>query len=323
MNKRHVCKALALTALAATGFAASAGDKGPIRLLVGFSAGGNVDLVARLLAEELRAELGRNVLVENRPGAGGRLAAQALKGSAADGSTYLFSPDSWAVFPTITMTEAQLRYSYTRDMAPVARVVSYPLGFFASASSGVKSLADYVAKVKKNPDLALYGSSGAGSITEFLGVLMSKEIGTRLTVVPFKGASEIKTMLMGGQVQVAIMSPSDVLAEDSKSIVPLGMIAPRRSALAPQIPTLAEQGVNVTQGGAFMALWASSKTPAAQRERMEKAIQAIADRPDFKKKLSLAYMESDFAGAQELDQQVRELLAFWKPVVQASGFKPG
>ncbi len=220
------------------------------------------------------------------------------------------------------MSEAQLRYSYSRDMAAVARVVSYPLGFFASTSSGVKSLADYVAKVKKNPDLALYGSSGAGSITEFLGVLMSKEMGAKLTVVPFKGASEIKTMLMGGQVQVGIMSPSDVLAEDSRNIVPLGMISPRRSALAPQIPTLAEQGVNVTQGNAFMGLWASSKTPAAERERMEKAIQAIAAKPGFKKKLSLAYMESDFAGAQELGKQVRELQAFWKPVVDSSGFKP-
>lgn len=322
MKRRSVCRAVALAALAATGFSASADDKGPIRLLVGFSAGGNVDLVARLLAEELRSELGRNVLVENRPGAGGRLAAQALKGAAADGSTYLFSPDSWAVFPTITMSEAQLRYSYLRDMAPVARVVSYPLGFFASASSGVKSLADYVAKAKKNPDLAMYGSSGAGSITEFLGVLMSQEIGTKLTVVPFKGASEIKTMLIGGQVQVGIMSPSDVLSEDSKNIVPLGMIAPRRSALAPQIPTLAEQGVNVTQGSAFMGLWASSKTPAAQRLRMEQAVQAIVAKPAFKHKLALAYMEPDFASAQELDRQVRELLAFWKPVVAASGFKP-
>ncbi|MET1116880.1 MAG: tripartite tricarboxylate transporter substrate-binding protein [Comamonas sp.] len=322
MTRRDVLKAAASAALAATGLTAFASDKAPIKLLVGFSAGGNVDLVARLLAEELRSELGRNVLVENRPGAGGRLAAQALKAAPADGGTYLFSPDSWAVFPTITMSEAQLRYSYTRDMAPVARVVSYPLGFFASASSGVKSLGDYVAKVRKNPELALYGSSGAGSITEFLGVLMSKEMGTKLTVVPFKGASEVKTMLMGGQVQVGIMSPSDVLAEDSKNIVPLGMIAPRRSALAPQIPTLAEQGVNVTQGSAFMGLWSSSKTPAAERARMEKAIEAIAAKPGFKKKLALAYMESDFAGAQALDKQVRDLLAFWKPVVDASGFKP-
>ena len=313
---------IAVAALAFSAIAASADDKTPIRILVGFSAGGNVDMVARLLAEELRAELGRNIVIENRPGAGGRLAAQALKTAAADGSTYLFSPDSWAIFPTITMTAAQLRYDYVKDMAPVARVVSYPLGFFASASSGVKSMQDYVSKVKTQPELAFYGSSGAGSITEFLGLLMSKDVGARLSVVPFKGASEVKTMLIGGQVPVAIMSPSDVLSEDNKKIIPLGVISEKRSALAPHIPTLAEQGVKVTQGSAFMGMWASSKTPATERSKMEKAIQSVSGKPSFVKKLNLAYMEADFGSSQELHKQVRHLQDFWKPVVSASGFKP-
>jgi len=316
-------KNLAIAAWTVAAFSASAQEKTPIRILVGFSAGGNVDMVARLLAEELRAELGRTIVIENRPGAGGRLAAQALKLAAPDGSTYLFSPDSWAIFPTITMSETQLRYNYARDMAPVARVVSYPLGFFASASSGVKSMRDYVAKVKTNPELAFYGSSGAGSITEFLGLLMSKEVGAKLTVVPFKGASEVKTMLMGGQVSLAIMSPSDVLAEDNKKIVALGVIAENRSSLAPHIPTLAEQGVKVTQGSAFMGMWASSKTSAEERGKMEKAIQSVANKTSFQKKLSSAYMEADFGSAQELNKQVRNLQDFWKPVVSAAGFKPG
>lgn len=312
---------LAVATLACSAFTASADDKSPIRILVGFSAGGNVDMVARLLAEELRTELGRNILIENRPGAGGRMAAQTLKSAHADGTTYLFSPDSWAIFPSIMMTSAQLRYDYARDMAPVARVVSYPLGFFASASSGVTSMQDYAVKLKTRPELAFYGSSGAGSITEFLGILISKSVGAKLSVVPFKGASEVKTMLVGGQVPLAIMSPSDVLSENNKKIVPLGLISEKRSKLAPYIPTLAEQGVNVTQGSAFMGIWASSKTPSSERSKMENAIRSVTAKASFQKKLALAYMEGDFASAQDLGKQVIELQEFWKPVVAASGFK--
>lgn len=315
-------KRIALAALAVASTCANAQDNNsPIRILVGFSAGGNVDVAARLLAEELRPMMGRNILVENRPGAGGRLAAQAPKGAPADGTTYLFSPDSWAIFPTITLTEKQLRYNYLTDMAPVARVVSYPLGLYASVNSGITSAQDFAVKVKKDPQLALYGSSGAGSITEFLGVLMSREFGEKMTVVPFKGASEVKTMLMGGQVAVSIMSPSDVI-EDVKHVRPLGLIASKRWSLAPHIPTLAEQGIKVTHGNAFMGLWASSKTPAAERSKMEAAVRDVMEKPAFRKKLAKAYLEADYGSAQQLDKQVRDLITYWRPVVQASGFKP-
>jgi len=320
--KRSTLKKLAIAALSLSSFAVSAQDQSPIRMLVGFAAGGNVDHVARLLAEELRSQLGRNVLVENRPGAGGRLAAQLLKAAPGDGNTYMLSPDSWAVFPTITMTEAQLRYNYARDMAPVARVASYPLVFLASASSGVTSLSDYAQKVKTDPSLAMYGSSGAGSITEFLGVLLSRELGTKLTVVPFKGGSEVMTMLMGGQVKVGIMSPSDVLSENNKKIRPLGFISEKRSALAPNIPTLAEQGIKVTQGSAFLGMWASSKTPESERAKMGLAIKAVLEHPGFKQKLAAAYVEADYGDAKELDKQVRGLIDYWKPVLEESGFKP-
>lgn len=319
--RKMIWKSVALAALLASGGTAYAQDKNTVRLLVGFAAGGSVDAAARLLAEELRPLLGRNVLVENRPGAGGRVAAQNLQASPADGSTYLFSPDSWAIFPTITLTPAQLRYDYRQDMAPVARVASYPLGFFASSSSGVTSAQDFAEKVKSNSDLAFYASSGMGSITEFLGVLMSREFGAKMTVVPFKGSSEIKTMLMGGQVAVGIMSPNDVLAEGSKNVRPLGFFTEKRWSIAPNIPTMAEQGINITQGNSFMGLWASSKAPLAERQKMEVAVKAVMETPDFRAKLAKVYLEADYGSAQELDKQVLDLIDYWKPVVEASGFK--
>lgn len=304
------------------GAGAMAQDKPPIKILVGFVPGGTSDTVARMLAEELRPVLGRTVIVENKPGAGGRLAAEALKAAPADGSTYLFSPDSWAIFPTLLVPEATLRYNYLQDMAPVARVISYPLGLYGSKSTGAKNLKEYVALAKKKPELAMYASAGAGSITEFLGVVMSKQFGVKMTVVPYKGAGDVKTAIIGGQAPAGIMAPGDILQFTDDRVVPLGFMTKQRWHVAPHIPTMLEQGYNVTQGDAFMALWASSKTPVAERQVMEDAVRRILNRPDFKEKLVKKTVAADFASAADLDKQVRQLLAFWGPVIKESGFKP-
>lgn len=312
--------------LAVTAVLASAGvmaqDKPPIKILVGFVPGGTSDTVARMLAEELRSVLGRNVVVENKPGAGGRLAAEALKAAPGDGTTYLFSPDSWAIFPTLLLPEATLRYNYLEDMAPVARVISYPLGFYASKSSGVKNLKDYVALAKTKPELTMYASAGAGSITEFLGLVMSKQFGVKMTVIPYKGAAEVKNALVGGQAPAGIMTPGDILQFSDDRVVPLGFMVKSRWSLAPQIPTMVEQGFDVTQGDAFMALWASSKTPRNERQTMEEAVRKILEKPDFKDKLAKRTVAADFASGADLDKQVKQLLAFWGPVIKESGFKP-
>jgi len=322
VNLRPKLKKLMLAvALSSAALAAQAQEAKPMRLLVGFVPGGTSDTVARMLAEELRTALKRNVVVENKPGAGGRIAAEQLKAAPADGSTYLFSPDSWAVFPTLLLPESTLRYNYLADMAPVARVISYPLGLYASNAAGVKDLKSYVAKARTNPDMRMFASAGAGSITEFLGVVMSKEFGTEMTVVPYKGAGEVKTALIGSQTMVGIMAPGEVLKHLGAGVHALGFMSKERWPVAPNIPTMKEQGFDVVQGEAFMALWASSKVPKAERDVMEDAVRRILQKPEFRKKLEQASVAPDFAGAAELDKQVRDLLAFWGPVVKQSGFK--
>lgn len=312
--------AAAALALGAQAFAA---DKTPIRILVGFVPGGTSDAVARLLAEELRPLLGRTVLVENKPGAGGRIAAQSLLTGPQDGSTYLFSPDSWAIFPTILLPPSTLRYDYLRDMAPVARVISYPLGLYASQGTGVKNLKEFVELAKKKPELTMYASAGAGSITEFLGLLMTKEFGVKMTVVPYKGAGDVKTAIIGNQAPVGIMAPGDIFQyiPDGK-VVPLGFMTEKRWSVLPNVPTMQEQGYKVTQGEAFMGLWSTQKTPLAERQKMEQAVEQVLASKDFKEKILQSHLSPDFGSAKEMDQQVRQLINFWKPVVEASGFKP-
>jgi tripartite-type tricarboxylate transporter receptor subunit TctC len=307
--------------LALCSLVAHAQDQAPVRILIGFAAGGNGDIIARMLAEELRPLIGRNVIVENRTGAGGRVAAQALKAFPADGSTYLLAPDSWAIFPTITTPEAQLRYSYKGDFVPVARIVSYPLGFFVPESANVHSLKEYVAKAKSDPSTALYGSSASGGITEFLGVVMSKEFGVKLTQVPFKGGGEVRANLMGGQLPAGIMTAGDGLADVGGKIRPLGFFVEERWSIAPNVPTFKEQGFNIVNGGAFSGFWTQAQTPEAERKKMEDALRTILARPAIQERLAKIYVRADFADGKALGQQVDKLIHYWTPIVKESGFK--
>lgn len=322
MDMMRTFKSVFSTALVLAAQAAFANDSAPIKLLVGFVPGGTSDTIARLLAEELRGELGRNVLVENKPGAGGRIAAEALKSMPTDGTTYMFAPDSWAVFPTLMLSEQTLRYNYQKDMAPVARVITYPLGFYGSKLSGAKNLKEFVETAKKNQDMTLYSSAGAGSITEFLGLIMSQKFGVKMTVVPYKGAADVKNSLLGNQVAAGIMAPAEILqfVNDGR-LVPLGFMTKKRWDVAPNIPTMIEQGFDVTQGEAFMGVWSSSKTSSEERQKMEEAIRKVLEKPAFRARILKASVSPDFANAKDLEAQVNELLKFWEPVLKQAGFK--
>ncbi|QIL73949.1 ABC transporter substrate-binding protein (plasmid) [Diaphorobacter sp. HDW4B] len=321
MSKVFKLKVLIPALLGLGASLAHAQNPNPVRIIIGFAAGGNGDIIARMLANELRPILGRNVIVENKPGAGGRLAALQLKSAPADGSNYLLAPDSWSIFPTILQTEGQLRYSLQKDFAPVARVVSYPLGLFVSEGAGVHNLKEYIEKAKTNPSIAAYGSSGAGSITEFLGIVMSKEFGFKMTVIPFKGGSEVKSNLMGSQIPVGIMTAGDGLADVGGKIKPLGFFTPTRWSIAPDVPTFKEQGYDIVNGGAFSAIWTSAKTPESERKKMEDALKQVLSKPDVQEKLSKIYVRSDFADGRTLGEQVGKLIQYWNPIVESSGIK--
>lgn len=300
---------------------AGAQNSHPVRIIIGFAAGGNGDIIARMLASELRPILGRNVIVENKPGAGGRLAALQLKSAPADGSNYLLAPDSWSIFPSILQNENQLKYNINKDFSPVARIVSYPLGLFVSESAGVHTLKEYIEKAKINPGIASYGSSGSGSITEFLGIVMSKEFGFKMTVIPFKGGSEVKANLMGAQISAGIMTPGDGLSDVGGKIKPLGFFTPTRWSIAPEIPTFKEQGIDIVNGGAFSAIWTSAKTPEAERKKMESAIKQVLSKPDVQERLAKIYVRADFADGPALGEQVNKLITYWTPIVESSGIK--
>jgi tripartite-type tricarboxylate transporter receptor subunit TctC len=305
-------------------FAAPAQDKPPIRLIVGFAPGGSTDTVARILADKLRGPLGRPVIVENKPGAGGRLAAEALKNSAPDGLTYMVAPNATGVFQALLYPVSVLKYDLLNDLAPVAVVVSYPLALAVGSKTGVTNAREYVAYVKGKAENGMFGSAGLGGHTHFSGLQLAKTAGVEMNVVPYKGNGPLATDLLGGQVPAGIMTAGDIAQHQKTGAVKvIGVFGAKRSPLLPEVPTLIEQGFNIDTGDAWTGVWAPAKTPKAELDRMQAALQQVLAMPDVRDILiNKQTMHPDFRPAAELDKLQRKELAYWGPVIKSTGFRP-
>jgi tripartite-type tricarboxylate transporter receptor subunit TctC len=324
MTSFRSLKTLVATLTLGLALAAHAEDKPPIHILVGFAPGGSTDTVARIIGEKLRVALGQTVLVENKPGAGGRLAAEALKNSAPDGHTYMLAPNATGVFQALLYPVSVLHYDLLNDMAPVAVVVSYPLALAVGMKTGVHNVKEYVAWVRAHPDKGLFGSAGLGGQTHFSGLQLAKAAGVELNVVPYKGNGPLTTDLLGGQVPAGIMTAGDIAQFQKNGQVKLiGVFGGKRSPLLPDVPTLIEQGYNVDTGDAWTGMWAPAKTPKAELDRMQAALKQVLAMPEVRDLLiNKQTMQPDFRPAAELDKLQRKELAYWGPVIKATGFKP-
>jgi len=296
----------------------------PIKFLIGFPPGGSTDTVARVVAEKLGTILKQPIVVENRPGAGGRIAAQILKGAAPDGLTYMIAPNATPVLQTLLYPPNVLKYDMLKDFAPVAMIVSYPLALAVSQASGVRTAKEYVAWVKANPRNATFGTAGTGGQTHFSGVQLGKVIGVDLQNVPYRGNGPLVTDLLGGQVPTGIMTAGDVLPHQKGGRVNvIGVFGAKRSPLMPDVPTLTEQGVPIDTGDAWTGMWAPAKTPKLQLDRMQNALKVVLEMPDVRDTLiNRSTLNPDFRPAGDMDKVQRQDLAYWGPIIKASGFTP-
>jgi len=316
--KRRILIGLCATALLGCAVArAASGPSGPVKLVVGFPAGGAVDIVARLVAERMTGPLGVTVIVENKPGAGGRIAADLLRNSAPDGNTVLITPLAPIVIAPYTFRK--LTYNPQTDFAAVAQLVKFPLAIAVGSSSPHKTLADLTAWFKSHPQQASYGTSAAGSQLHFLGVMYAQAIKADLTHVPYQGGSPLVTDLIGGQLPAGI----DVFPLEFYRSGKLRLLATSgatRSPLLPEVPTFKEQGVAV-EGEAWVGAFVNAKTPAPIVQRLGDALlQAIKD-PGVRDKLMAAGLEPTGTNAQAFTAQIAADRARWKPVIEASGFR--
>ncbi|MDO8772624.1 MAG: Bug family tripartite tricarboxylate transporter substrate binding protein [Burkholderiaceae bacterium] len=302
---------------------AQAQDKQPIKILVGFPPGGSTDTVARVLAEKLAIVLKQPVIVDNKSGAGGRLAAQALKTSAPDGLTYMIAPNATPVFQTLLYPQSVLKYDMLNDFTTVGLLVSYPLALAINQQSGVKNAKEYMAWVKADPKNASFGSAGVGGHTHFTGLQLGKMTGVDMQVVAYRGNGPLVTDLLGGQVPAGIMTAGDILQhQKSGKVRVLGVFGSKRSPLVPDVPTFIEQGYNLDTGDAWTGMWAPAKTPKTELDRMQNGLKYVINLPEVQDLFKKATLNPDFRSAQEMDKLQRKELQYWAPIIKATGFKP-
>jgi tripartite-type tricarboxylate transporter receptor subunit TctC len=324
MMIRRKFNALLSTLLLGLATAVPAQEKPPIRLLVGFPPGGSTDMVARVLADKLRVVLNTPVLVENKPGVGGRLAAEALRNSAPDGRTFMIAPNATGIFQHLLYPTSVLKYDLLTDLTPVAVLMSYPLALAVSTRIGASNAAEYVAWVKSHPLDASFGTAGAGGQTHFSGLQLGKAIGVDLQVVPYRGNGPLATDLLGGQVPAGVMTAGDILQyQKGGKVKVIGVFGARRSPLMPDVPTFTEQGIAVDTGDAWTGMWAPARTPKAELDLMQSALRQVLAQPEVREFLiNRATLMPDFRPAEQMDQLQRKELAYWGPIIKATGFKP-
>lgn len=307
---------LAFVAAWFAGIAMAQGD--PARIMVGFPPGGSADTMARTLAEKLRDELKRPVLVENRPGAGGRVLAAALKHQPADGSVVMLGPD--ALLTTNLFVFKKLPYD-PADLVPVSLVAEFPFAFATGAATGAKTFPEYVKWVREHPDKANFGSPAAGSPLHFIGLMVGKDIGIELLHIPYQGGQPLLQSLIGGQVSAGINTLTDMLEmHKAGRIQILAIPGSKRAAQAPDIPTFAELGYKQVIARGFFGIYAPPGTPASARGTWNAALRRVLAMPEVRERLATFGFEARASSPEELDQIAKADALVWGPVIKASGF---
>jgi tripartite-type tricarboxylate transporter receptor subunit TctC len=295
----------------------------PLKIVVGFPPGGSADTVARALAQQL-AGLAPAVIVDNKPGAGGRIALETLRNSEADGSTIVLTPASMmVVYPHIYK---KLSYDPVQDFAPIARVAAAPfvLAVGPMVPPEVTTMDAFLKWGKLNASKASYGSSGAGSIPHFTGVALGKTADFDWMHIAYKGAAPAMNDLLAGQVAANISVMSNALPQlQAGKLRALAISSPQRSALLPNVPTFAELGYKDAQAVEWFGLFAPAKTPPDIVFRLNQAVLAAMKTKGFQDaiqkgsfELAPAETSSSFGVALRAD------LSHWGQVVKASGFTP-
>jgi len=288
MNKRNFLHASALAAsLLALATSAQAQDfppKKPVSLVVGFAAGGAADAAARLIAKKLGENIGQSVVVENKGGAGGNIAHQQVANAAADGSVLLFG----SVGPlTIAPHLMKLPYDPFKDLAPISGGVNFPNVLVVHKGAGVKTLAEFVAKAKKNPGTVDYASTGAGSASHLAGELFNQRAGIDMVHVPYKGGAPALQDLLGERVTSYFAAPPTALPHiEAGKLIPLATTGLTRPAYMPDIPTVAEAGYPGFEALNWYAFVAPGKTPKPMLDRWNTEIVKVLNDPSVKEALN-------------------------------------
>lgn len=292
----------------------------PIKLMVGFAAGGSLDLLARAVAEQITVKTNRAAIVENRTGAAGRLAVDAVKSAKPDGETLLVCPQGpLTLFPYIFKN---LKYDPFKDLMPISRLSTFDVAIGLGPLSGADSLPKFLEWAKANPGKANFGSSGAGTLLHFTGTSLGQLSGVPLTHVPYKGSAPAVADLIGGNVPMVVAPLSDMLEQHKAGrLKVVAVTSPERGVLAPEVPTCKELGVALEVPGWF-ALYGPAGMPNEIVDNLNRIIQEVSAQPQIRERLlKMGMVPAPTTREQTLALQ-RSEHAMWERMVKASGFTP-
>jgi tripartite-type tricarboxylate transporter receptor subunit TctC len=310
---------VAAAALLAAHWVAHAQDN-TLRLVVGFAPGGSSDRVARIVGEKLQARLGMTVIVENKTGAGGRLAAQQVKNTPANQNVLMLAnPAIMVVAPLVFKDNG---YDAERDFVPVSAVNEYEFGLAVSTAVPVRELPHLLAWLRANPEKANFGVPATGSLPHFFALMMGEKAGVKAQVVGYRGSAPLLSDLIGGQVPVAFDTLDTQLPQhEAHKIRILATSGARRSPLAPDVPTFKEAGLNLVATG-WNAFYAPASMPKDRADRFANAIVEVMRDPDTQRKFTDAMMTPVVSTRAQTEAMLKAYKAQWAPVVKKSGYQP-
>lgn len=289
----------------------------PVRLVVPLTPGTTTDLIAREFADRMAKKLGQPVVVDNKPGAGGVIAAQAVSKSPADGYTLMLINSQHAINPAAYET---LPFDTLRDFTGVALIGDAPAVITVPTSLGVRNLAEFIAMSKRKPSAINYGSSGIGSQTHLAGASFATEAGVTLTHVPYRSASEVITDLVAGRIQAVFTPAAFVLGQMREGkLQALAVTGPERMNLLRDIPTTAEAGLPAYTFATWFGFVAPAKVPPQIVSQLARTMQSVLDDPTLRQKFTEQGIAPRYLKPQEFDVFIKSEMERLAPVVKATG----
>jgi tripartite-type tricarboxylate transporter receptor subunit TctC len=293
----------------------------PIKLMVGFPPGGGTDAVARILAEKLKDELGVPVVVENKPGAGGQIAAQTLKTSPADGSVMFLTHDhAISVLPLVVKNPG---YEPARDFAPVAGFATFVNAYAVSGGTPAKSFTDYVAWVKAQGGKGAVGIPAPASTPEFLVKVVGDKFKLDLTSAAYRGSAPMMADMLGNQIAAGVGSVPDFIEHHKAGKVHIvAVLGARRQLALPDVPTFAEIGLTGLEDLPYYGIYAPAATPQATINHFGVALSKVLAMPDVHDQLTKMGLTVGYMNSHQLELREHAYTQVWAKLIKNSGFQP-
>ncbi|HWL73783.1 MAG TPA: Bug family tripartite tricarboxylate transporter substrate binding protein [Burkholderiaceae bacterium] len=318
MIARLLC---ALVLFATLSDAALAQASKTVRILVGFPPGGGTDAIARTLAEKLKDELGTSVIVENRPGAGGQIAAHALKSAAPDGTTFFISHDhTISILPLVMKNPG---FDPAKDFVPVAGFATFVNALAVSASTPAKNFSDYVAWVKSQGGKSAIGIPAPASVPEFLVKVIGDRYGLDLVSAPYRGSAPMIADMLSNQIPAGVGSVPDFIENHlAAKLRVIAVLGSARQAALPDVPTFAELGLSGFEDVPYYAFFATAGTPQAAIDQFSAALSKVTALPDVRDRLTRWGLTVQFMPQAQLAARERAYSQTWAQIIKKSGFQP-